>query len=270
MILRYLKYQLIVLVCGGIVGPIFIAVGYAVGDVVSSLFYIGIVITVLDVVIAIGLAVFSSRSAAKSQMLEAQGVLAFARVVGVTETGTEINHRPLVKLSLQIEAPGLTPFTAQDSVIASMDRLPMITARQLVALVDPATNAFQIDWNRSALVSGVAPAQFTLSEDNRTYDLTGQVGPLMEIMHILKANGVPMDGAIDIRSNPAVRQQVMAVVRRAASQQAPPPPAPAPVPVAVPEPSASQRLQELKTLRATGAISDDEYAAKRQQIIADL
>jgi hypothetical protein len=67
------------------------------------------------------------------------------------------------------------------------------------------------------------PAQFTLAEDgNRTYDLSGQAGPLMEIMQILKASGVPMNGTIDIRSNPAVRQQVMSVVRRAAAQQVPP------------------------------------------------
>ena len=98
----------------------------------------------------------------------------------------------------------------------------------------------------------------------------------MEIMHILKANGVPMDGTIDIRSNPAVRQQVMSVVRRAASQQgqAAPPPPPAgyapPTMPAPPEPSTSQRLQELETLRATGAISDAEYTSKRQQILADL
>ncbi|MGZ5395365.1 MAG: SHOCT domain-containing protein, partial [Mycobacterium sp.] len=37
-----------------------------------------------------------------------------------------------------------------------------------------------------------------------------------------------------------------------------------------PEPSTAQRLQELETLRATGAISDDEYTSKRQQILADL
>jgi Short C-terminal domain len=41
-------------------------------------------------------------------------------------------------------------------------------------------------------------------------------------------------------------------------------------PPAPPEPSTAQRLQELETLRATGVISDDEYAAKRQQILADL
>jgi hypothetical protein len=155
----------------------------------------------------------------------------------------------------------------------------MITGRKLVLLVDPATNEYQIDWNRSALVIGMVPAQFTLAEDNRTYDLSGQAAPLMEIMQILKANNVAMNGTIDIRSNPVVRQQVMDVVRRTAAQQAPPPAHMAPptpssaqsfTAMAPPEPSTSQRLQELETLRATGAISETEYASKRQQIISDL
>ena len=37
-----------------------------------------------------------------------------------------------------------------------------------------------------------------------------------------------------------------------------------------PAPSVTQRLQELETLRATGAISETEYTAKRQQIISTL
>jgi hypothetical protein len=40
--------------------------------------------------------------------------------------------------------------------------------------------------------------------------------------------------------------------------------------VAPPEPTTAQRLQELETLRATGAISDGEYNTKRQQILTDL
>ena len=78
---------------------------------------------------------------------------------------------------------------------------------------------------------------------------------------------------IDLRSNPAARAQAQAVVRRAAAaQQAPAAPAgaPAAASVAPPEPTTAQRLQQLETLRATGAISDDEYNAKRQQILADL
>ena len=278
---RYLKSQIMVLLCGGLVGPIFLVVYFALGEgtrpYIQWMFWVGLLITAADVLIALALANFGAKSAAKTQMLEATGVLALAQVTGIAETGTRINEQPLVKLSLHVEGPGLTPFDTQDSVLASVSRLPMITGRKLVLLVDPATNQYQIDWNRSALVVGMVPAQFTLAEDNRTYDLSGQAAPLMEIMQILKANNVPMNGTIDIRSNPAVRQQVMSVVRRAAAQQAPPPaymPPPAQASsftaTAAPEPSTSQRLQELETLRATGAISDTEYASKRQQIISDL
>ncbi len=38
----------------------------------------------------------------------------------------------------------------------------------------------------------------------------------------------------------------------------------------VPQPSTAQRLQELETLRATGVITEAEYASKREQIIAEL
>lgn len=283
MVWRYVKAQLMVLLCGGLVGPIFLAVFFAFGQdpLLKWLFWVGLLVTAIDVLVALGLASYGLRKDAKTQMLEASGVLALAQVTGIAETGTRINDQPLVKVSLHVEGPGLTPFDTQDSVIASVTRLPLITGRRLVVLVDPATNAYQIDWNRSALVGGMVPAQFTLAEDNRTYDLSGQAGPLMEIMHILKANNVPMNGTIDIRSNPAVRSQVMNVVRRAAQQAQPaspaaaspagaPTPTPAPSFMSAPSPSTSQRLQELETLRATGAISDTEYTTKRQQIIAEL
>jgi hypothetical protein len=47
-------------------------------------------------------------------------------------------------------------------------------------------------------------------------------------------------------------------------------PAVAPPDVAPPRPLSAQRLQELEALRATGAISDAEYTAKRQRIIDEL
>jgi hypothetical protein len=48
-----------------------------------------------------------------------------------------------------------------------------------------------------------------------------------------------------------------------------PPVAPSPA-VAPSPPAVSQRLQELEGMRASGAISDAEYTAKRQQIISAL
>lgn len=276
MLWRYIKVQAFVLLCG-IVGPIFLVIYFATGadPTLKWMFWTGLLITAADVLIALAITAGGARSAARTAALEQTGVLALAQVTGIHETGTQINEQPLVKLDLQISGPGITPFASQDRVIASISRLPMITNRKLVALVDPTTNEYQIDWERSGLVSGLMPANFTIAEDNRTYDLTGQAAPLMEILQILKANNIGLNNMIDLRSNPVARQHVQEVVRRAAAQQAPAaPPSQAPssaAPVITPpEPSTAQRLQELETLRAMGTISEDEYSAKRQQIIADI
>ncbi|MGW0161148.1 SHOCT domain-containing protein [Mycobacterium sp. NPDC003323] len=274
MLWRYVKAQAWVLLCGGLVGPIFLAVYFATGqsDLMKWMFWAGLVITAVDVLAALALAAYGANAQANSAALEAGGVLALAQITGLHETNTRINDRPLVKLNLHISGPGIAPFAADDQVIARVDRLAMLNARRLVVLVDPTTNKFQIDWNRSSLINGLTPATFSIAEDNQTYDLTGQVEPLLEILQILKANGIGMNNMIDLRNNPAARAQVQAVVRRAAAQRATPA-APAPVveaPAPAPTVSTAQRLQELETLRATGAISEQEYTAKRQQIIAEL
>jgi len=270
---------MMVLLCGGLVGPIFLVVFFATGQdaLLKWMFWAGLLVTAADVLVALAVANYRARSAAQTLELEQQGVLALAQVTGIHETGTRVNDQPLVKLDLNISGPGLVPFAAQDRVLASIGRLPMITNRKLAALVDPATNQFQIDWERSSLINGLMPATFTLADENRTYDLTGQVGPLMEILQILKANGIGLNGMVDLRSNPVARQQVQAIVRRAGTngdRPVPPPPVSTPPPaapfIAPPEASTAWRLQQLETLRATGAISEAEYTAKRQQIIADL
>lgn len=270
---RYLRIQAFVLLCG-IVGPIFLVVYFAMGadPMLQWMFWIGLLITALDVLIALGITAAGATAKAKTAALEQAGVLALAQVVGIHETGTRINEQPLVKLDLQISGPGIAPFASQDRVLASVSRLPMITSRKLVAIVDPMTNEYQIDWERSSLVSGMMPANFTMADDNTTYDLSGQVEPLMEILQILKAHNIALNNMIDLRSNPVARQQVQDVVRRTVAKPAPAQQA-APAPGAVltpPEPSTAQRLQELETLRATGAITEDEYTTKRQQILADL
>jgi hypothetical protein len=244
------------------------------------MFYVGLLITALDVLIALFLANASAKSSAKTAALEQSGVLALAQITGIGETGTRINEQPLIKLDLHIAGPGFA-FDSQDRVLANVTRMGNFSARKVVVLVDPTTQEYRIDWERSALVNGLVPAQFTVTEDNRTYDLSGQAGPLMEILQVLKANNVPINRMVDIGSNPALRQQVQTIVRRAAAQQAPAAPAavpaaqPAPNAAAAavvtpPQPSIAQRLQELETLRATCAVSDAEYTAKRQQIISEI
>ncbi len=89
----------------------------------------------------------------------------------------------------------------------------------------------------------------------------------MEILQILKANGIPLNRMVDIRSNPVLRQQIQAVVRRAAQQQMP---AGAAQPSAAPQASIAERLQELESLHASGALNAQEYASRRAQIISEI
>ncbi len=261
MLWRYVKTQAFVLLCGGLVGPIFLGTYFALGrdDLVKWMYYVGLLITAVDVLIGLALTSFGTKSAAKNVALEQSGVLALAQIVGISETGTRINEQPLVKLQLHISGSSFTPFDGEDRVIASVSRLGNITARKLVVLVDPETRDYRIDWERSAFVNGLVPAQFTVEEDNKTYDLSGQAGPLMEILQILKANQIPLNRMVDVRSNPAVRQQIYAVVRRAGSAAA-----------ATADDRTAQRLEELQRLHDSGALTDEEYASKRAQIIAEI
>ena len=58
MFLRYIKAQVMVLLCGGLVGPIFLAVYFAIGQepILKWMFYVGLLITALDILIALALA----------------------------------------------------------------------------------------------------------------------------------------------------------------------------------------------------------------------
>jgi hypothetical protein len=279
MLARYLKAQLIVLVCGGLVGPIFLItyfvlpsmmgnqfdsidsnIGSTIKDSTSWLLWVGALITVADVFVALWLANRGAQSSAKMASLKAGGVMTTAQIMGMAETGMRINDHPVVNLDLHIAGPGFD-FNDRKRVTVDFTKQAVVTARKLVVLVDPNTRDYEIDWQASALIAGVVPAQFTSTEDNKTYDLSGQAGPLMEILQIYKANNLPMAGTVDIRNYPAVRQQIMAVVRRAGEAQVPAPTVGGGV---------TERLQELEKLRAGGTLSDAEYNAARQKIIADL
>jgi hypothetical protein len=87
----------------------------------------------------------------------------------------------------------------------------------------------------------------------------------MEILQLLKSNGIPLNRIVDVRSNPALRQQLHAVVRRAGQQQAGQAAAPQ-----APSASIADRLQELESLKASGVVNDQEYASRRAQIISEI
>jgi hypothetical protein len=285
MLTRYLKSLFFVMLCGGMVGPIFLATYFALPSLFGSTSYdtgvdatvatqqsiqwmlwVGLLITVAALLVALWLANRGAKSSAKSAALRQTGVLTMAQITGLGETGMRINDRPVVKLDLHIAGPGFE-FDTQKRVTVDITKQAIVTARKLVVLVDPNTRDYEIDWQASGLICGVVPAQFKSTEDNQTYDLSGQAGPLMEILQIYKANNLPFGGTVDTRNYPAVRQQVMAVVRRAAAQQ---PAGVGATAAAPPQASVAQRLHDLDALHKSGAVSAEEYASKRAQIISEI
>ncbi len=98
MLWRYVKAQAWVLLCGGLVGPIFLAVYFATGqsDLLRWMFWTGLLITVIDVLAALALTAYGTNAQAKTAALEATGVLGLARITNLAETHTRINERPQV------------------------------------------------------------------------------------------------------------------------------------------------------------------------------
>ena len=112
MLWRYIKSRSSCSSVAASSGPIFLAIYFASGRaaMMKWMFWVGLLITAADVLIALALTNFGAKSAAKTQALEQSGVLALAQVTGIHETGTRINEQPLVKIDLQISGPGITPF----------------------------------------------------------------------------------------------------------------------------------------------------------------
>jgi hypothetical protein len=284
MLARYLKALFIANLFSGFTGPIFLAIYFLMPSVFGSTSYddgtgftvstqqsiqwmlwVGLLITLATVIAAVWLVSRGAKSSAKSAALHQTGVLTLAQITGLGETGMRINERPVVSLDLHIAGPGFA-FDDRKRVTVDISKQAIVTARKLVVLVDPNTREYEIDWQASGLIAGVVPAQISIAEDNKTYDLSGQAGPLMEILQIYKKNNLPISGSVDLRSNPGVRQQVVAVVRRAAEQSA----NGAGGVAAPPQQSVAERLEGLEKLRASGALSEPEYAAARQKVIADI
>ena len=287
MLARYLKALFFANLFSGFTGPLILVVYFALpslfgpttyddgtGTTVSTqpaiqwMLWLGLLITAATAIVAVWLANRGAKSSARSAALHQTGVLTTAQIQGLQETGMRINEHPVVNLDLRIAGPGFD-FNDRKRVTIDIAKQAIITRGKLVVLVDPNTRDYEIEWQASGLITGALPAQFSSTEDNRIYDLSGQAGPLMEILQIYKANNLPFGGTIDLRSFPGVRQQVMAVVQLAAAQQQPAPAAAAGL-AAPPQQPVAQRLAELETLHESGAISEAEYSAARQKIIAEL
>src|SRR3546814_18564823 len=83
-----------------------------------GMFWVGVRVAAGDVPAALAIAGYGAKAQAKSDQLEAHGVLGLAQIIGMAETNTRITDRPVVKLNLRIAGPGIATFDVEDRVNA--------------------------------------------------------------------------------------------------------------------------------------------------------
>jgi hypothetical protein len=212
----------------------------------------------------------------KARRLEATGVVALARIIDNASTRAFANYRQVWKLTLHIEGPGFAAFDTGESVRVAPVRVPLIASRKLAVLVDPATKDLPtrlgakrirqwsrpIDGDRQRRPANLQPRRKDRLGAGVSADPFGQ-------RHPAEVSG---------RDVGASEDQLNAIARRAATSPQSIPAAAKTSPPGTdgasltqpPTRSPAERLQQLETVRAMGTITETEYIAKRQQIIAEL
>ncbi|MEU4778790.1 hypothetical protein [Micromonospora sp. NPDC023633] len=141
----------------------------------------------------------------RGRFLELRGTTTFQYVGPVLETVLRV-----------FPADGARPIDLGRKLTVPLTYLALLhRTRQLVVRVGPDGRSYEIDWERTALATGVSPA-LVIGPDGRRFDLTGRFDALLAIMRLLVANRVSVPGTVlDLRDRrpSAVAAQVMEVVR---------------------------------------------------------
>lgn len=135
------------------------------------------------------------------------GIRGRADILEMTQTGTYVNNQPRVKFRLRIEAPGILPYEAQDTVTVPLMALGSLQpGRPLIVVLDPKDpQKFVIDWSGN---SAGPPITFQM-EDGRTANLSGDPATTAAVLHVLQKYGIE-PGNMNLRGNPQVRNEVLA------------------------------------------------------------
>lgn len=150
------------LVCG-IVGPIFLAIYFLSGgsDLIGWMLWTGLGVTLLDVVIAVGIAAARTRSQQRTYRLQRTGRRGFADILELGQTGVRINDQPLIEIRVRIHGPDIATFEAERKAVIADIQMPLLYAGPVPVLVDPETGEWEFDWDapRAAppAMSGMMP-----------------------------------------------------------------------------------------------------------------
>jgi hypothetical protein len=166
----YLPPILFLLLCG-VVGPIFLVMGLAIGGEEPGsgwLLPTGIGITALDLVIGVLIGRGRYRSAQKLHRLRSKGRPARAQVLSFDPTNVRINDQPLLKLRLRIHGDDLAPFEVESRTVVSDFRMPLLYTGELPVLVDPESKEWEFDWDSAEPITPVRPSTAVLPPEEKT------------------------------------------------------------------------------------------------------
>ncbi len=208
-------------------------------------------------------------AARKAEALKRAGIRGQARILEASQTGTYVNEQPRVRLKLQIEAPGVTPFQAEKTVTVPLIALGALSSgRPLTVYLDRDQHQnFVIDWSPGGAPFTIAP------EGSDPIDLSAAAAAQQEVMRALQEHGVDTSkGTVDLRKLPEARAAVLEALRRhgvdAAHETAVADPA---TPVTKEEKGEPlDRLTKLMQLRAANLITDEELEEQRKRILSDI
>lgn len=145
------------------------------------------------------------------------GQLVRGRLLELRGTNTFQYDGPVLKTVLRF-FPGddVVPVDARKKLTVPMNYLALLhRTKQLVVRVDADRRSYEVDWARTNLAAGVAPA-VVIGTDGREYDLTGRFEPLLAVMRLLVTHRVNTSGnVLDLRHRrlAGVAAQVEAVCR---------------------------------------------------------
>lgn len=107
------------------------------------------------------LALYFARVVVKARAAERiarDGIRGTARVLELTETGMQVNQRPLVKLRMRVEAPGIAPFEVKRRLVVPNVALGALHAGVLPVAIDRDDHSkVVIDWSGARPAAATAP-----------------------------------------------------------------------------------------------------------------
>ena len=241
----------------GIVGPIFLIVYFVLDDAPGWMLWAGAALLALLVAVAAAVSSSITRNGRLRAALDAHGVPAIGRIVGLRETGTELNGRRVMALDLEVDGPRVDPFTTRITTAVPVAATEAISAGLLGLFVGDDRTA-TVDWKATALYTGRRPARFVSDARGQTYDLTGRADELLLIVDVLRRHGIPLAGTLDVPDLPAAHAEIQEIVDEYGSDHDT---------SATRQATVSRRLADIDQLLDYGQITRGEYEALRARIL---